>query len=136
MGGDALKMKTWLICGGRDFNDYRFVSYILDKLCMERSACYTSNDNWLPSDIRIVTGGARGADDCGEQWAVVNWCQGKVYPAQWDKHGRSAGPIRNQQMLDEEQVDLVVAFHGGLGTADMVSRARKAGIEVIEASPS
>jgi hypothetical protein len=55
-----------------------------------------------------------------------------VYPADWAKHGRAASPIRNQQMLDEGRPNLVVAFPGGRGTADMVRRARSAGVEVIE----
>jgi ABC-type sugar transport system substrate-binding protein len=35
-------------------------------------------------------------------------------------------------MLDEGKPDIVVAFPGGTGTADMVRRARKAGVVVIE----
>jgi hypothetical protein len=46
--------------------------------------------------------------------------------------GRKAGPIRNQRMLDEHAPDLVVAFPGGRGTADMVRRARKSGVEVAK----
>jgi UDP-N-acetylmuramoylalanine-D-glutamate ligase len=54
-----------------------------------------------------------------------------IYPAKWDLHGKSAGPIRNQQMLDTG-VDLVIAFPGGKGTAHMVSIAKKAGVKVVE----
>lgn len=54
--------------------------------------------------------------------------------ADWSKYGKAAGPMRNQKMLDEYKPDLVVALPGGRGTADMVSRARVAGVEVIEAS--
>jgi hypothetical protein len=53
-----------------------------------------------------------------------------VYVAQWKKHGRAAGPIRNQRMLDEGKPDLVVAFPGGRGTADMIRRAERAGVPV------
>jgi hypothetical protein len=55
-----------------------------------------------------------------------------VYMADWDGLGRKAGPIRNQRMLDEGKPDLVIAFPGGRGTADMVRRAREAGVEVVE----
>ena len=58
----------------------------------------------------------------------------KEYPADWQKHGRAAGPIRNQQMLDEGKPDLVVAFDGGRGTADMIARAEKAGVRVVRAT--
>ena len=52
------------------------------------------------------------------------------YPAQWDVYGRRAGPIRNQEMIDEGKPDGVVAFPGGKGTADMVRRAEAAGLKV------
>jgi acyl-CoA synthetase (NDP forming) len=54
------------------------------------------------------------------------------FPANWKKHGKSAGPIRNQLMLDVGKPDLVIAFPGGSGTADMIRRARKAGVPVKE----
>lgn len=51
------------------------------------------------------------------------------FPAHWDIHGRAAGPIRNQQMLDEGLPDMVIAFHDDIasskGTKDMISRAEK-----------
>jgi len=52
--------------------------------------------------------------------------------ANWAGLGRKAGPIRNQEMLDQGRPNMVVAFPGGRGTADMVRRARGAGVEVIE----
>jgi hypothetical protein len=55
-----------------------------------------------------------------------------MFPAQWDRYGEAAGPIRNAWMLEFGKPDLVVAFPGGRGTADMISKARKAGIEVCE----
>jgi len=54
----------------------------------------------------------------------------QTFDAEWHRHGKRAGPIRNQRMLEEGQPDLIVAFPGGHGTADMVRRARQAGIEV------
>lgn len=58
----------------------------------------------------------------------------EVYPAQWNEHGRRAGPIRNQQMLTEGRPDIVVYFHldidASKGTRDMVTRSRKAGLPV------
>jgi len=55
-----------------------------------------------------------------------------VFLANWRTHGKAAGPIRNQQMLDEGRPHLVVAFPGGTGTADMVRRAKAAGVPVME----
>ena len=68
---------------------------------------------------------ARGADRFAQEWANANGVAWIVYDANWTKHGRAAGPIRNQQMLDEGRPTLVVAFPGGRGTADMVRRARE-----------
>lgn len=61
----------------------------------------------------------------------------RTFRANSRKHGRAAGPIRNQQMLDEGKPHLVVAFPGGTGTADMVRRAQAAGVLVLvgEAKP-
>jgi predicted Rossmann-fold nucleotide-binding protein len=55
-----------------------------------------------------------------------------IFPANWPKHGKGAGFIRNQQMLNEGKPDLMIAFPGGKGTADMIEKAIKAGIKVIE----
>lgn len=87
--------------------------------------------NWLP-DWVIISGKAKGADTVAIEWAVVNWCSWEEYPADWEQYGKAAGPIRNQRMLDEGKPDLVIAFPGGTGTADMVRRAKAAGIEVRE----
>ena len=54
----------------------------------------------------------------------------ECHTAQWAKYGKAAGPMRNQEMLDSG-IDLVVAFPGGRGTADMLDKARLAGV-VIE----
>ena len=67
-----------------------------------------------------------------EDWAKVRGIECVVFHADRAKYGRAAGPIRNQQMLDEGRPTLVVAFPDGRGTADMVRRARSAGVEVIE----
>lgn len=88
----------------------------------------------LGSGTTIIEGEARGADTLarlvGESlgWPVER------FPAEWDRYGKAAGPIRNQQMLSEGKPDLVLAFHVDInssrGTADMVRRAEKAGIPV------
>lgn len=52
------------------------------------------------------------------------------YPADWEKHGRAAGPIRNEKMLIVGTPDMVLAFPGGRGTADMIRKAEAAGLPV------
>lgn len=121
-----------LVCGGRDFNDYSVVRNALDRIVVDRG-WITPKDkygNFLPH-VTIIHGGASGADDCADQWAVVNWCGLEIFRADWETHGKSAGPIRNQRMIDDGKPDMVVAFPGGRGTADMVRRAERSGIQVI-----
>lgn len=84
------------------------------------------------SKLTIIAGEAKGADFLARVWA--KWLQVDYigFPAEWDTHGKRAGPIRNKQMLTEGKPDLVIAFPGRRGTADMVSQSKKAGVEVIE----
>jgi len=121
-----------LVCGGRNLDDYDLVRRTLESLFPPATDDMAT---WLPpADTVIIHGGAAGADDLADQWAVVNWVSVEEFKADWKLHGRAAGPIRNQRMLDEGKPDLVVAFPGGRGTADMVRRAKAAGVEVREIS--
>jgi hypothetical protein len=112
-----------IVCGGRDFADERFVREVLDDYDAEHGIA------------RLAHGGATGADSLAGAWARDNHLVPKVYRANWLRDGRAAGPIRNQQMLDAETPDVVIAFPGGAGTADMKRRARKAGVRVVEFAP-
>ncbi len=78
----------------------------------------------------LIQGGAKGADRCAAEVAKDLGIKVVTVPADWATHGKSAGPIRNQRMIDAFKPDLVVAFPGGRGTADMVARAQAAGLEV------
>ena len=114
--------ETWIICGGRNFHDRKvFDQRMLDAVA-ERCG--------FP--VRIVAGGANGADRLAFEWGTRLSIEVIEIYADWDVHGRSAGVIRNQKMLREYSPDCVVAFPGGPGTADMVTRARKANVAVIE----
>jgi hypothetical protein len=121
----SLKPARVIVCGGRDFHDYYRVAMVLDRL----------------RDIRpfamVFHGNARGADACADRWCRERGVGVFPVPAQWAKHGKAAGPKRNQAMLGQG-IDLVVAFpraNGeiGAGTADMIRRARKAGVPVTVA---
>lgn len=82
----------------------------------------------------IIHGGARGADEGANDWAGSEHVPARAFHADWRKHGNAAGPIRNQRMIDEGKPDIVIAFPGGRGTADMVRLAEAAGIPVIHVS--
>lgn len=110
-----------LVCGGRDFMDRGAMS----KALMPYRPKITE-----PSEHILIVGGASGADALAEEWADVWGMRKRVFAADWKLHGRAAGPIRNQRMIDEGKPDVVIAFKGGRGTADMVRRAVAAGIPV------
>lgn len=81
----------------------------------------------------IVSGGASGADACGELWAQSQGIPVKVFKAQWRIHGNSAGPIRNKQMADYIKPNgVVVLFPGGHGTDNMRETARKMKLTIVE----
>lgn len=133
-----------LVCGSRSVDHYSQIEYLkvssfLNKLCWDRQWILEPDEygNWLPSVV-IIQGECPtgGIDDLADQWAVVNWCQSIGYPPLREdiqKWGFGiAANMRNQRMLDEGKPDVVVAFRGGRGTADMVDRAKRAGVEVVE----
>lgn len=68
--------------------------------------------------LQIITGECRGVDTFAAQWARDNNVPYKIFPADWRKFGRAAGPIRNKQMLTEGKPDLVVACHPDLTNSE------------------
>ena len=85
----------------------------------------------------MVHGGARGADALSDVWATDRKITDeggvvRVYAADWNTHGRKAGPIRNKKMLTESHPHVIVACSGGNGTAHMMKIGRDAGIPVYE----
>lgn len=107
-----------LVCGGRDYRDQEAVYRALDAVHAKRVVSC------------IIAGAASGADHLAYNWAKDRGVEVLEFPADWKTYGKAAGPIRNQQMLDEGQPDGVVAFPGGRGTNGMVDLAIKAGIRV------
>jgi hypothetical protein len=112
-----------LVCGGRYYGDWEQAYKVLGEIREKRGITV------------VIHGDAVGADRIAGDWANGQSLAVIKCPADWDRHGRAAGPIRNQKMLDDHHPELVVAFAGGRGTADMVCRAKAAGIEVMEVSP-
>ena len=134
-----------LICGSRDFTDKAIFDAAMGKWVAKYG---------MPTDV--IEGCARGADSLAEDWANAHGIDldgfgdmgdmGDIgplpatvhtihhYPADWDKYGKAAGPIRNKQMLVEGKPQAVIAFTHDLtrsrGTANMVSLARAAGLPV------
>jgi DNA polymerase I-like protein with 3'-5' exonuclease and polymerase domains len=102
-----------IVCGGRDYANRALVWSTLDTIA---------------PDV-VIHGTTSGADTLAKRWAQKRGVTEKPFPAKWKLYGKAAGPIRNRRML-KERPDLVVAFPGKKGTANMVKQARRAGIEV------
>jgi hypothetical protein len=119
---EPVLVKKILVTGDRDWSD---IPRVLEELKPYR-----------PGTI-LVHGDCRGADVICAAIGEALGFEVRPYPADWKTHPRAAGPIRNQQMLDEEHrfeepIDLCLAFHDRIessrGTADMLRRVKKAGI--------
>lgn len=108
-----------IVAGGRDFDQYDY---------LEQELSFLRAD--LASEITVVSGGARGADKLGEQYASENELRVHRFPADWDKHGKSAGYIRNSEMADHSEA--LLAFWDGKskGTKHMIDLALDKGLLV------
>lgn len=109
-----------LVTGGRDYADRDAVFAALDRVDAKRKV------------FLLIHGAAPGADTLADEWAEARGVARAQCPADWKREGKAAGPLRNQRMLDLMAPDGVVAFPGGVGTADMVKRALAAGYKVWE----
>ena len=110
-----------IIAGTRDFDDYGL-------LC--RHTDYMLSDKRKTRRIVIVSGTAKGADALGEQYARERGYQIRRYPADWDRYGKAAGPLRNDLMA--RNADALIAYWDGRspGTKNMIDTARNYGLKV------
>lgn len=106
-----------IIAGGRDITDYSLVESAV------------AESGFTPT--LVISGCAPGADTLGEEWASKHNVSIQKFPADWNTHGKAAGPIRNRQMV--AAADALIALHDGesRGTADCIKAATKAGIKVF-----
>lgn len=110
-----------LVCGGRKYKDRKYVWKCLTKL----------NEEYEITEC--ITGGCSGADELAHEWACLQpTIRPRSIEADWNTYGLAAGPIRNKKMLDMlGEGDLVIAFPGNKGTADMVNQAKKRGDVIV-----
>jgi hypothetical protein len=101
------------VIGSRSFDDYRILKTTLEPL-IEQFKVTT-----------IVSGGAKGADSLAEKFAKEHGLELNIFPADWDKHGKAAGYIRNVDIWNNS--DLGVAFWDGesKGTAHSFQISKK-----------
>lgn len=112
-------MMRLLVCGDRGWTDRDLIMMALSEIKDEVAV--------------VIEGGANGADSLARDVADELKIPVKEYPADWEKHHRAAGPIRNKRMLIEGKPDMVLAFHDDIsrskGTKSMLNLARAAGVE-------
>jgi predicted Rossmann fold nucleotide-binding protein DprA/Smf involved in DNA uptake len=103
-----------IVAGSRHIKKYALVENVI-KDAISRGLVFTE----------LVSGGARGVDTMGETWALKNGVPIKRFPADWEKYGISAGPIRNRLMGD--YADALIAIWDGktAGTKNMIDYAKK-----------
>jgi len=106
-----------LITGSRHWTDEEPIRAVIDS---------------LPVDAIVIHGNAPGADYIAERLALARGLHVKAYAADWQRLGKTAGPIRNQRMIDEGQPTEAHAFvrPDSVGTWDCVRRCEAAGIPV------
>jgi hypothetical protein len=107
-----------IIAGTRTFSNY--------DLLKEKCNAILQNKN----DIEVVSGCARGADSLGEKYAKEKGFKLKLFPANWDKFGKLAGPYRNSEMAN--YADALICFWDGKssGSKDMVDKAKNKNLKV------
>lgn len=99
------------IIGSRIFNDYKLLQETLEL--------------YKHKITLVVSGAAKGADSLGEKWALKNNIQTLIFPAEWDKYGKRAGYIRNEDII--KNCDCCIAFWDGksTGTKHSISLCKK-----------
>jgi predicted Rossmann-fold nucleotide-binding protein len=105
-----------IVCGGRNYADVETLGRRLGAFHARHGIA------------AILHGDARGADRLAARWGAEHGISTLAFPADWSR-GLSAGPLRNAAML-MQRPDAVIAFPGGVGTADMIRKARVAGVPV------
>jgi hypothetical protein len=115
-------MHRIIFCGDREWTDHSWIRMVM-------SALKTNLKRFV-----VIEGEAFGADVLSKECAQDLGLHVVRYPANWNKYGKAAGPIRNRQMVIEGNATAVIAFHNDIansfGTKDMVTYARKQSLPV------
>ena len=126
-----------IVAGPRDFNNQSFVFSALDMVFSMLPKNSKETRDFLEIDslknIEIVEGGATGIDSLAKSYAISKNIKYKEFPADWNKHGRAAGPIRNKQMA--EYSNILIAFryvdNPSRGTENMIMQAKDNNLKII-----
>ena len=129
-----------IIAGGRDFNRYQFLRDEVFSIFFDLNMKYGDDTVFDLSQFEIISGHARGADAGGEHFAKEYEIKLKIFPADWDKYGKSAGYRRNAEMAkyavegkEKGVIGVLIAFWDGKskGTKSMIDLAKRYGLDEI-----
>lgn len=116
------KIKKVIVAGPRDYHNYEIVSKNILNIF----------DMYPQTQFEIFEGGARGVDACAKRFAISEIYSHEQFKADWDKYGRSAGPIRNSEMA--MNADMLIAFRYkdkcSRGTENMIKTALNHSLEI------
>ena len=108
-------MKT-IIAGSRTVTDFNLVTRAIKASGFEIT--------------EVVSGSARGVDRMGERFAMEAKLPLSLFPAEWDVHGKAAGPIRNKKMGDYADALIAIRVNMSKGTSHMIEYATAKGLKV------
>ena len=112
------------VTGGRNYSNKQAVFKALDAVNNKRQITL------------LIHGAAKGADTLSSLWAKERNIPQQAFYANWDKHGKSAGSIRNREMLESGKPQGLIAFPGGKGTANMIKESKLRHITIYQPYPS
>lgn len=112
-------IKKVIVAGSRNYTDEQKVHRVLDQLKRQANC-----------EIEIISGLCRGPDMFGKNWAEKNNVKCHKYPANWNKYGKRAGFIRNEEMA--KVGDILIAFWDGdsKGTMHMINLAEQYNLKI------
>lgn len=113
-------MNRVIISGSRNIKDYAIVKEFVER-CI---------GNLNP--VEIVSGGAEGVDELGETFAYLHKLPLTIFEAEWDKYGKSAGPIRNEKMAQYAKYCIVIWDGTSPGSRNMIAVAKKYNLNLRE----
>lgn len=120
----TIKGARVIVCGGRYYKNQDHVFSELNQMHVRQAIGL------------VIHGGAEGADDLADAWAVVTGIKTDPHPIPkwaWQIFGKCCGPKRNSYMLSDHcKPQAVIAFPGGAGTANIIAQAQDAGLPVTQ----
>ena len=102
-----------IIAGDREFNNFSLAKEIINQVLLEKNL----------HNVCVVSGGIKGADSLGEEFAKLNGCDLKVFKANWMVYHEKAGTLRDEEMIKFS--DAAILFWNGesMGTHNMITLA-------------